>query len=446
MEINKHTDFDQVFKERLHDYEVTPPENIWQGIQDQTLDVAQGRSSSSWRWWAAASVVALLSVGAYFYFASEEMPSELPTLNPSEEASKTISITPETPAVTENTTTITKITKETQPKKQASLAVNASEPSLIIGDEFVPQQVIEKSPVIIAEVNTPDNKTIIIEEMEFIFENEVTGETISSVVSFDKNDNTASNASKAGRDFFDDDAIEKITQGHENENYWKLGLEFSPEWITIPENDNNIRSFGLDLSGKYFWGNWFVESGLGLAISKDDGIYNVDYQEAQFKGSYQDVYEVGFDTSSGAPVPIYYTKLVNVYDTIDKAIVTEDKNTYAYMNIPLNIGYSRDLGNKFTLYFKGGVIASFKVYESIPTPTVDGDNTSIIKITPLYFERTPWHLQAQLNMGLDYRITDKFLFGIEPNARYYIKSLVESNNGGNPYGFGVKIGFKYIIK
>ncbi|MCK5775868.1 MAG: outer membrane beta-barrel protein, partial [Bacteroidales bacterium] len=190
----------------------------------------------------------------------------------------------------------------------------------------------------------------------------------------------------------------------------------------------------------------FIESGLGIAMSKDNGDYNVEYQEAIFKGAYEDVYEVTFETIDGIVIPTYHTKSVNVYDTIDKVTVEEVKNTYVYLNIPLNVGYAVKLGDKFDLYAKTGLNAGIKVYEDIPTPTISGENVNIKRLTPLYHTRTDWNLQAQINIGLDYHITNKFLFGIEPNARYYIKSLVENNDAGNPYGFGVKLGFKYILK
>jgi len=245
--------------------------------------------------------------------------------------------------------------------------------------------------------------------------------------------------SKAGLDFFDEDAISDMTAGHRREKHWELGLAFSPEWITIPDNDNNITSYGLDLTAQYHIGNWFVESGIGASFSKDEGDLN-SYNEAIFKGSYQYVYDVTYDTSNNNVVPIYHTKEVNVYDTV---FVEKSKNSYAYLNIPLNFGYTTMLGNKFSFHTKLGVNAGIKIYEDIPKPENEGN---IIIKNELYHKRTSWNMQAMVNVGIDYHITNQFLFGVEPNARYYIKSLVEDNKAGNPYGFGVKLGFKYILK
>ena len=449
MDNNKHREFDQIFRERLHDMEVAPPASVWEGIQASGANTSAAKSSN-WRWWAAASLLGLLlSSAAYLYFDGETTeqvtPPKQQTIqdhspeqnqsiqqetvdSPAEEASEIMETINEQ-AVIES------IEKELPIEEQ----INQQES---ISEEALAQEI--ESEDIIKNNTAPEDQIIraeLVDELESqkMEEGIATEETTADL----NNDLVSVQPQKAGYDFFDDDAIEEMTSGHNEFKRWELGIEFSPEWITIPDNDNNIRSYGLDLSARYHFSKWFVETGIGAAISKDDGIYGVDYQEMQFKGSYQDVYNVTFDTTGGTPIPTYYTKLVNVYDTIDRYTVTENKNTYAYINIPINIGYNTSLGEKFSFYAKTGVIGSFKIYENIPTPTVDG---TIVAYYPLYHQRTDWHLQAQLNVGINYHITEKFLFGVEPNARYYVKSLVETNNGGNPYGFGVKIGFKYVIK
>ncbi len=451
MGINTNKEFDQIFQEKLHDYEVMPPESVWAGIEASGLH-ATAAKSSNWRWWAAASILALfLSTSGYLYLNEDE----IEPLNKKQNTTQlhhTIEIITQDGVV--NNDDIEKVDES-----QINFVPNNSEASIkenteVEDIEYIEQMIFEEE--VIAEesftIVEQDNNTI-----EYRTENpkktlslenqNIVEGTVGSQNIEKQTENPQ--ASKAGRDFFDDDAIDDITSGHLYDKYWVLGLEFSPEWITIPDNSTNIVSYGLDFSAKYHFSKWFVETGLGLAFSKDNGDYKVDYQVGQFKGSYEDVYNVTFDTTGGSPIPTYYTKTVNVYDTVDVYSVQKVENNYAYINIPLNIGYSSQLGNKFTFYAKTGLIASFKIYENIPVPNVSiGGDDVIINPDALEYKihRTDWHLQAQFNIGLDYHITEKFLFGVEPNARYYIKSLVDDNTGGNPYGIGVKIGFKYILK
>lgn len=449
MEVKKHKNLDQVFQDKLQNFEVTPPAHIWNGIQTTGLGTSAARSNT-WRWWAAAGIVAIiLGASSYFYFSSDSSETEKSLSKQNIEAVEPQTTVPATSEV--NTSEINEISEEVEQE-----IVKDIEEGIAVEEQTdKPEQIVHtpienqasENIVAVTDASTEDTSE---EYIMVTFD----GETVDSKEAYVfidtenilPNDINSARASKAGYDFFDDEVTDAIMQGHNEHKRWELGIEFSPEWITIPENDNNITSYGLDFSARYYYSKWFVETGIGASLSKDDGIYKVD-TISQFKGSYMDVYEVTFDESTGEPVPVYHTELKNVYENIDTNYVSRTKNDYIYLNIPLNIGYSTRLNEKFAVYFKTGIINSFKIYENIPEfETVDNTDNDIIHSEARYFNRTPWNMQAQLNVGLHYYLTDKFIFGVEPNARYYIKSLVEDNPGGNPYGLGVKIGFKYVIK
>ena len=459
MGIDKNKEFDQLFREKLHGFEAMPPESVWAGIEASGLNATA--TTSNWRWWAAASVLALvLSASGYLYFTGEDVDTldELQKISQHDNSAEDIPIINSDFIHTDDAIVIDEEQMETQVelvKQNSSDQSNLN----VIKEEVLQQEDISRiEDMVFEERDIYEKNDLLVEEELIVVEprenspkkvntievQQFNEDTFASQNINESIDNTQ--ATQAGKDFFDDDVIEDITAGHLYDKYWVLGLEFSPEWITVPESNSNIESYGIDISAKYFFSKWFVETGLGIAFSKDDGVYKVDYQDALFKGSYEDVYNVTFDTTGGIITPTYYTKTVNIYDTIEKVSVEEVKNKYVYLNIPLNIGYSTSLGKKFSFYAKTGLNASFKIYENIPTPEVSGENVSIIRLTPLYYQRTDWNLQVQLNLGINYHISDKLLFGLEPNARYYLKSLVEGNEAGNPYGLGVKIGFKYILK
>jgi hypothetical protein len=447
MEVNKHKDFDQIFREKLQQHEVAPPAHIWEGVQ-----AGAAHSSNSWRWWAAAGLMAVILSGASFlYFSSNDLSTEKSLSKQNTELPVAPVTHTESPEKVSSETTI--ITEEVEQeiiqsvvesfhveeRAEQAIAVDPVEQAIIAED-------VVEEPAVELTSSPQDSDVIWVERSDMEKVAPQTGGMEDNTASEPLDEVAIGEASKAAYDFFDDDAIDEITKGHNQEKRWELGIEFSPEWITIPENDNNIRSYGLDLSARYHFSKWFVETGLGASLSKDDGLYKVD-TISQFKGSYMDVYEVTFDESSGEPIPIYHTELKNVYENIDTNYVSRTENDYVYLNIPLNIGYSTKLSDKFAVYFKTGLVNSFKIYENIPAfETVNNTDNDIIHSEARYFNRTNWNMQAQLNIGMHYFITDKFIFGVEPNARYYIKSLVEDNNGGNPYGFGVKFGFKYVIK
>lgn len=444
MEDSKHKNLDQVFRDKLQDYEVAPPAQIWEGIQSGGLNVAAA-SSNSWRWWAAAGVLALILGTSYFYFSSDSNTESSLSKQNTEANSSAL---PEQTS-TEETSSPSIVDLEEVEQE----VIEEMENSFPVEEQIIAETTITELPTTVkppTESTSSEAQNSISVETEIRDFSATLLDAKESVILMESNINIPSlvvmpNTSKAGIDFMDEDA-DALNKKPNKEKRWELGIEFSPEWITIPENDNNIKSYGLDFSARYHFSKWFVETGIGASLSNDDGIYKVD-TISEFKGSYWDVYDVTFDESGDEPTPIYHTELKNVYENIDTNYVSRTENDYIYLNIPINVGYANRLNDKFAIYFKTGIINSFKIYENIPEfETVDNTDNNIIHSEARYFNRTPWNMQAQLNVGVNYYLSDKFIFGVEPNARYFIKSLVENNPGGNPYGFGVKIGFKYVIK
>ncbi|OYT15873.1 MAG: hypothetical protein B7C24_10755 [Bacteroidetes bacterium 4572_77] len=237
-------EFDQIFRDKLHPHEMMPPEHVWAGVQAAGLSTAA--KSSQWKYWAAASVFLLLfSFGGYLYL-DKDMENDS-SLILEETAAPTPS--PETTIAQESpveTTNISEISPQSQP--------------IIISEKETPSPKIEKQ--IITQVEEMVFEEDILETESFItpdHRQDPQPESLSAspaeTIAMETNTAPALEAkvqnaksSKAGRDFFDDDAIAEITAGHNNAKHWELGLQFSPEWITLPENENNIQSYGIDLS------------------------------------------------------------------------------------------------------------------------------------------------------------------------------------------------------
>ena len=461
MGLETHKDFDQIVKSKLQQYEVMPPDDIWAGIQDAGIDIGAAKSSN-WKWWAAASALALFMLASSYLYLNQ--PTEDTSISQTKQIEAKANLSAqETTDVTVVEDDKTKSNNLEQSEITEKEVLKEMEETAFVEEEAVQQinkianpnnNKVDKKGNALTETShklTIEPKPTIENTQEGVPKSMTEQKELAKLPNQDDasapaNKEDKVSPTKAGKDFFDQDAIDEATNGHLYDKYWVFGIEFSPEWITIPDNNNNIESYGLDLSARYQFSQFFFETGLGMAFSKDNGDYDVDYQEALFKGSYEDVYNVTFEIVNGNEIPTYYTKTVNVYDTIDRVSISENKNSYAYLNVPLNFGYYTRLNDHFSFYAKLGLNAGFKIYEDIPAPKVTGENVTIIKVTPRYFNRTSWNLQSQISLGINYHITEKFLFGVEPNARYYIKSLVEDNPGGNPYGLGVKLGFKYVFK
>jgi hypothetical protein len=224
---------------------------------------------------------------------------------------------------------------------------------------------------------------------------------------------------------------------------WQLGLHFMPEVIFYPDDSiPNQRSYTFDFSAKWKKNEFFIESGLGVSFSSDNGKYVIDYEK--YLGSYNDVYNVTFDSTENGIVPVYHTSLVNVYDSISKFKIEQTKNHYTYLQIPLYIGFHKQV-KRFGWFLKGGPVFSVLVNKSIPSPDVGDDK--IIDLDQRMPARMNTNWQFTFSAGVTYQLSDKVSIAIEPTLRYYLKSQYERKyiTTRHPCAFGLRTGLLFNL-
>ena len=223
---------------------------------------------------------------------------------------------------------------------------------------------------------------------------------------------------------------------------WQLGFFFTPEVAFYPDDSiPNQQNFTFDVSGKWLKNEFFIESGLGVSFSSDDGSYAIDYEK--FLGSYDDVYNVTFDTTEGgAVVPVYHTNIVNVYDSISKFRIEKTKNKYTYLQIPLYIGFQKQV-NRFGWFIKAGPIFNVLVHENIPEPEAGYDK--IIEVDQRMPSRVNTNWQLAFSAGLDYQLSEKVSLAIEPIFKYYLNSQYQKKyiTTSHPYSIGLRTGLLF---
>lgn len=222
---------------------------------------------------------------------------------------------------------------------------------------------------------------------------------------------------------------------------WAFGVYFTPEMISYP-SDNELKnySYSLDLHANYKVGNYFLQSGLGLARSHEQGNSQINYNK--YVGSYEDVYNVTFDSTSGTLIPVYHTETVNVYDSINHVEISSSKRYYTYLQIPLFVGYGKEL-NRFGWFVKGGPSISFLVDEKLPESDMNPMDALVLNVEDELPARINTNWQFVLSAGVTYKLGTRVSISVEPMFRYYIKSVYEQDklNTKHPYSIGLRTGF-----
>jgi len=199
----------------------------------------------------------------------------------------------------------------------------------------------------------------------------------------------------------------------------------------------NTISYNVGILPGISFNHFFIQSGINLRFTSDKGNLAVDYN--RYLGSYEDVYEVTFDSTENGIIPTYHTQSVEVYDTVNHYSISETKANYTYLEIPLLVGYRYTFG-RFSLFGKAGPAASFLVVKDVPEAGFPEDKARIVNVN---YQTVNW--QLMMGAGVDYKLADKLNFSLEPTFRFAIKQEYELLNGGkgNTTSFGIRAGLNY---
>jgi hypothetical protein len=241
-------------------------------------------------------------------------------------------------------------------------------------------------------------------------------------------------------------------QGYRNQDYvrslkpqWSIGLYFNPD-ITFYPSDNftNGVNYSLQILPRLSFNHWYLQSGIGVRAGGDRGDLRVDYNK--FLGSYEDVYEVTFDSTENGVIPTYHTETVDVYDTVPYYSISESKASYAYLDVPLLVGREWSF-NKVSFYMHAGPSLSILLGRSSPQADYPDENIRILNESPQIPAREQINWQIMAGAGLNYSFSDRLSLGLEPTFRYYLTKDYDKNqlNTRHPYSFGLRAGLIYHI-
>jgi len=231
---------------------------------------------------------------------------------------------------------------------------------------------------------------------------------------------------------------------------WSVFVGTAPEFaITNIDSVTVLNSFSVHFEPTYHFNkHWFVRSGLGMAYSRDRGFAKLDYISNEYMGSYNDVYNVTFDSVNGQVVPTYYTKTVEVWDSIRHLVVSEVTNRYAYVQVPLFVGYYHPANSALvSWYVYGGPTFNFQIGRWIDKPLPAENYIEILNLQNKLPERNPFYMQLGISAGIEYKITDKISMAVEPGYRYYLNSIYNKEGYNKSISaFSVKVGAVIRLK
>lgn len=469
-EENKH--IDDLFRGKFKDFELDPPDHVWSNIKTQIQDSGTGGSGGKFPNGGIYSITILLILSSilawYLLSTSDNGENQIPENNITQSESIDYKSSTRTVAINQN------LEKENNPdhsneaisaipanKKKQKTRFDISEPAEVtIGKaKLVVQETTPVNVITNADQQSGTNDLEYIDDIEELnmitpggdkellalnSESQSEGDNSNENTLIDTRTIAESSVSKSENNIESGAGLETVPElrsdyGHKAN--WAFGLFFTPEMIFYPDHNNfDNRSYALDVNAIYKFSGYMLQSGLGVSWTSDEGNCEIEYNE--FLGSYDDVYNVTFDTVGNELIPVYHTEPVKVYDSIDRVSIMPAKNHYTYLQIPLLFGYGNE-NRRFGWFVKGGPSLSIMVHEDIASNNMSETEDKILQIENEVPSRIHTNWQFVFSGGVLYRLSNHLSFTAEPVFRYYLNSTYEKTNLNmkNPYSLGLRIGF-----
>ena len=228
---------------------------------------------------------------------------------------------------------------------------------------------------------------------------------------------------------------------------WSQGVYFTPEYmLTNFDSVELLPAYSLNYEPTYHISNHlFIRFGLGLSYNRDRGFANIDYKRNEVVGTYEDVYDITFDSIDGDVIPTYHTKTTDIWDSVRHLQISEVTNKYLYLQTPVLLGYYKK-NTKFNWFVYGGPAINVLVSKWIDEPEVNGD-VDLITLENKLPERSPYFLQLWVGAGIEYKIGRQTAIAFEPNYRYYFNNVYKEDlYKSSLSSFSLRIGVVFTMK
>ncbi len=452
---------DQLIKAKFDDFAPAPPEHVWRGIEKR-ISSKPAFFAAYGRYIAAAVVLLGLLLLGVWYFSSRSAEAPVNKLQISDSVPVKTSDDPAT------------ISDPSETKESATLISRPGEINDVPSDKHENEITLVKSPSEEATVNSATETPVAtISETPVKTKALSSGETTSAaIVDIKKEPETNTTLSLNNEDIifsipslslaFNNTLFPKENVPHssgftqtiavqsnpKSNGLWSTGLYFTPEMYF--ENYDSLKtlpSYTLSVEPTYYINkHLFVRFGLGFTYGHDRGYTRINYSGKNVLGTYEDVYDVTFDSVDGQLVATYYTKTVEVWDTTNLVTVKEPTNTYFYIQTPLMLGYYHR-SNHINWYFYGGPSFNYMVSKNIAKPTEDIDYIELLDIDNHLPQRSDYYIQLWLGAGIELKASDRISLSLEPNYRLTLNNLYQERSYKKALsGFTMRFGLVYYFK
>lgn len=430
---------DIVFRDGLRNLEVLPPADAWAGISKEINTRASSRGSA---FRVAAGIAALISLGLLSYFvgirSSQNILEPLAVEDIRDDGSLLVD-NQDNSAVMLARAEPTGTTQQQEAGGTENITLRNSETNspLTLAYNRIQEDHIT--------TNTGNSRDIIVPE------------------SIKTNYNSISLNQAGDSDVLSEVELSESNSGNER---WMLGAKLSPTYLstnlkaansqlgTNGDGESAIMSYTGGISVSYAMGGRLsLQTGLyysslgrqisginsysgfaGLSESKGGKLFGVQTSSGEISSTNQDIFLA--DATGNRISSIYSEDSFDPVKADLQPLGSSLRQSFEYIEVPLILSYKL-IDRKVDFNISGGLAYNFLINNS----TYAVADKGFIEIGSTE-DLSPLLLSSAFAMSMEYSISNRFSFNVEPTFRYFMNSdgRLTSNN---PFTFGLFSGFFY---
>ncbi len=225
--------------------------------------------------------------------------------------------------------------------------------------------------------------------------------------------------------------------------FFSLNFGVTPEmsFYSNPEPYSKVNVW-VDGRVSYHFSRFSLTTGAGLGYVYDQGKYKTEYKSKDSIGYFTSV--ISYTIGSNNEV-IYNTVKKSVYDSLIHQNDYRTLNRYAYLQVPLLLGYRFYEGGRVSMTFQAGPAVSFLLGTRKSSAVIDYPNARIIRVDDNTPDRVTTNWQVWGDLLVEIRMNKKCSLYFEPSCKYYLNPMVEQENVTmkSPWSVGLGVGLQF---
>ncbi len=247
--------------------------------------------------------------------------------------------------------------------------------------------------------------------------------------------------------------ISRIWANHGQNCYFhgpvfNIQLGFNTEYLHFlnsfePDKASLKNWFGVGLGIILKRNRWMIETGIGLAYSKDKLDYNYDYLTQELVNSYEYVDSVHVDPVTGQVQ--YFMTTVDVYDSIPYSRQTSLEKNYTYLQVPLLVGFDIARYRNVIFTLKGGITYFTQMKMKERMPDLYHENSRIIHSDSYDVSRKKDFFKVSAGICIRWHFIRKMNLSVSPSFHYFFDNIYEGNGKNKTISVGLRLGLYYNL-